>query len=409
MAVPPRGEVGQDVNTTWQIGAGTAFDGPSPFAFLWRIGPRRRRTSNPLGMIASVTEFIRESVGPSTRPRFPRPRGMATQGQLDEQLRRARDRTREWGQKVEPEYIPRADKPPSPNKPRVFEEGVLKDVPGIQAGRVATRTGESSTSRTPSTRRFKPIRGDLAGAWTFLGDTLYQEASRRLDAEWRRRIILRTNRRGALASRRAPGSPGTTNRTGAKSTRPYQPIPTTPVNPTAIPGIAGPTVDTRSAPSGDARRDSAPVSRDAEARRIMERSPAMPRSVPRVQTKPKANAQTRTWIENFLLRQTFPQSRVRGQSRTQTRRQVDTETAFATQVLTGSNTATLVLSQPQLSLATLTGSKTATSTSRKQKECECDEPKRKQTSPRCRNPVVSKQRRGDLLTITRRIQCPPSR
>lgn len=40
-------------------------------------------------------------------------------------------------------------------------------------------------------------------------------------------------------------------------------------------------------------------------------------------------------------------------------------------------------------------------------DCKC--PPKKRRSPTCRNPVVSKTRRGDLVTITRRMTCPPSR
>lgn len=40
--------------------------------------------------------------------------------------------------------------------------------------------------------------------------------------------------------------------------------------------------------------------------------------------------------------------------------------------------------------------------------CDCP-PKRKPTRSTCRNPVVSKKRKGDLVTTVRRIECPPSR
>lgn len=42
-------------------------------------------------------------------------------------------------------------------------------------------------------------------------------------------------------------------------------------------------------------------------------------------------------------------------------------------------------------------------------ECECKPKRKKDTKPRCRNPVISRRKDGDVLTTKTRITCPPSR
>lgn len=41
--------------------------------------------------------------------------------------------------------------------------------------------------------------------------------------------------------------------------------------------------------------------------------------------------------------------------------------------------------------------------------CECKPKRKKDGEKKCVNPVVSRQRRGDLSITTRRIKCPPSK
>jgi len=77
---------------------------------------------------------------------------------------------------------------------------------------------------------------------------------------------------------------------------------------------------------------------------------------------------------------------------------------FSTPSVPGLGPVLTTLNPLGVSSSTRIGSQTL------QGKCDCPAPaKKKPSSERCTNPVVKRSRKGDLLTITRRLTCPQSK
>ncbi|HWV90409.1 MAG TPA: hypothetical protein VNZ59_10015, partial [Burkholderiales bacterium] len=107
-----------------------------------------------------------------------------------------------------------------------------------------------------------------------IGDVWLRQEFARLDEQWRRRARLRTNRRGALASR--PRALSTTNRRGALAQRPLGQSSAASAEPANRPRSQSGAARPVSSPTSSAPLESTASASDAAARQVMGSSPAMP-------------------------------------------------------------------------------------------------------------------------------------
>lgn len=217
----------------------------------------------------------------------------------------------------------------------------------------------------------------------------------------RRAGILGVGRRGAAATRPlSTTGTGRPSRTGAGSTRPLA-VPAPRVQPGTIPGAAPGSVPARSvpnesplsAPSRSPARSPTPSGAPARAPQPVQIPGALPGWIPSTLQLPKLS------LANMFAT-VFPQLLPARVPRI--------APSFVARPVPATTT------QPRLTPlnAPLVGFSQATSLGPVPKEelakCKCP-PKRKSTKPRCRNPVISRTRAGDIQTTKVRLVCPPSK
>jgi len=290
---------------------------------------------------------------------------------------------------------------------KVVVDGQVK----ASAKRAAERTRDTGTWRT-----IGGIRGPLArGGFTnnplvaILTESAAQagrETARNRRERERRLQRLSVGRRGALASRNFQPT-GRTNRTGAKSVRPYVSSPNVPVSGTRsntgnatgsgaksgqqsanVPGIPG--TRTNQAPT------QRPVSRDAGAL--------------------TSKTRTQSWFESQLSQQLSQLLSTGSRSRSQPRATFATRPASRPLVspLSSSSTSSRALGATSPLMNTMTGQSLAQVEA--QAQCKCPKPKKckekkkkKSDKPSCTNPQISKTIADGIITIKRKLKCPPSR
>lgn len=246
--------------------------------------------------------------------------------------------------------------------------------------------------RTEGTRSFSlrlrgsnPFGGAIVGAGNQLaqiyGDLWYQQRAIRQ----RRANILAVGRRGAAATRafQPTALPG---RTGAAATR----------APASVAAAAGlPVARPQTAQPGRPATVAAPVAQRATT------SASAPTRTPTRSTPTRSNISV-NWDPWSMLQAALAPP-VRRVSAFVGRARVAARSAFAplSRPPQSSGTSSAALTPANLSAVGFAA--TAGSGS----DCKC--PPKPRRAPTCRNPVVSKRRRGDLITITRRITCPQSK
>lgn len=314
--------------------------------------------------------------------RVPVPKTLATPAQIDEQLRRARDRDRARGHTVPPEVIrgEKTQQQKAPRAPQTYEGDVIQrprarvlDVPGIRA-RVGAPFGGGAVLSAGN-----ELVSIYANLW-------YGQRERRE----RRRELLAVGRRGAAATRSVSSAvPG---RTGAGSTRAP-----------AIPGIAGPVpgsapvVARSGAGTGtDTGRASSPAEglpgRRTGGLATRERTTTGHARADVDLVKMATNALSGQ-LEQFLspraLPRAIPGNRV--------------ELARLLQPIQGAAPLVTASTAPQ------SATSTQTATRSQDKPCECPKKQKTKKVHKCSNPVVSRYVKDGIIIIKRKLQCQPSK
>lgn len=270
--------------------------------------------------------------------------------------------------------------------PNAAFESTLTKKTGSQITHRNLRT-EGTRSYALRLRGSNPFGGAVVGAGNQLAqiyaDLWYQQRAIRQ----RRAAVLGVGRRGAAATRTfQPSGAGLTNRTGAGATRSGA------ASASGNPGANRATIS-QPVPQQLATAASAPLSTP----RAVQASRAVVVPQPRQAATSRISVNWDPWqMLQTALAPPINYVRAGAQRLSQVAR---TWSAPLRAPASGSRQASLTgVNSGLIGFSSAAGGGP---------DCKC--PPKKRRVPTCRNPVVSKTRRGDLVTITRRMTCPPSR
>lgn len=225
--------------------------------------------------------------------------------------------------------------------------------------------------------------GSTADLLGIIGTELNIELYERKRAAAQRQRILRVGRRGALAQPSASGSavPG---RSGARSTRPL-----------ASPVIAGqpaaPTAAKKSVgtdePAVAKKVVSSESAKSKAARAVLASSPSLPKT--RTSSAKATPASFLTFGSFSTPANPFPTLP----------RQVTRQVARGAPARPRSTSPTRSPELTRLQQPVLTS----------QYQCQCEKPPKRRKRAGCTNPLISRDVRDGVITIKRKLQCPPSR
>jgi len=281
------------------------------------------------------------------------------------------------------------------------------------ARRAAERTRDAGTWRGISGVRGPLTRGGftnnplIAILTQSAAEAGRETARNRLQRE-RRLQRLAVGRRGAAASRGFVPS-GRTNRTGAKSVRPYVSSPAA-----TIPGTRS---DTGIATGSGAQSGQQSASVPGVPGTRTNQTPTV-RPVSRDAGAVVSPTRTKSWFESQLSQSLSSLLTTASRSRSATRSSFTTGPASAPLVRpsvrssTSSNTGTSSSATP--AMTTMTAQLLGLAEAQGSKDCRCpkpkkDEKKKKDSASACRNPQISKSIKDGIITIKRKLKCPPSR
>jgi len=281
--------------------------------------------------------------------------------------------------------------------------GQIKD----SARRAAERTRDTGTWRSIGGIRGPLSRGGFSGnpLIPILMESAAQAGretarNRRLDRERRQRLSL--GRRGALASRGFVPT-GRTNRTGAKSVRPYVSSPTAPAS--------GTRAGTGDASNSGTQSRQQPANVPGVSGSRSNQTPTVrpiPRNTGAVVSQPRTPSWAEKQLSQYLSQQLTSGSRTRSASRLTTGMRAASRPSASRSTMSSPYSSSGTAPSP--TTAQLLGLDTAQAS----KECKCPKPKReekkkKDRSNSCRNPQISKTIADGIITIKRKLQCPPSK
>lgn len=264
-----------------------------------------------------------------------------------------------------------------------------------EQARILTRdTGIAGRTTRPFSRRSSVgsnvVFEELSSAW--LG--------RHLDADRARQLLARaTNRRGAAATRALQPPRGNTNRTGDAATRRLASTVSSQPDAARIATAAKVGSPGRSA-LASAKKG---TSTDRVARETMARTRELPRVATRARTRSGLSSLLQVSFDTPFMR--GMQTRLSSLARPLARVRASAPRTSLTQA---PGTAPALSFGP--SLVPISGSQVGTQTA--QQKCDCPKPKKSEKKKKefaCSNPIVSRSVKDGIITIKRKLQCPPSK